>query len=160
MREIVNYLVIILLFFIFIYIQRQCFETFGVVFGTPPETSSADASSMKSLLELGSQAQEDRKYDVVSHSILGEINRESEEIEEEDPLDPKCFNDFYDFDYTHLQNHEHRKSCKDKPSVCCDKPSIHEIDYDFSILDENNLIDDILGKTGGLDLDDCCCKKD
>lgn len=68
-------------------------ELFQVEFGSPNESSSSDTSSMKSLLAIGSQANENTKYDTVSTHYLGDIRtEESEEGPPPPPPDPICFN--------------------------------------------------------------------
>ena len=154
MKEVLIFCLVLL---IFVFCYQYPYEPFAVVFGTPPETSSTDASSMKSLLELGSQSQADRKYDVISEEIMGEINRITPLEEEVEQEDPKCFNDFYDFDYSSLGNYQHGKMCSDKISVCCDRPDGKEIDNDYSLMEDGGYLDDLLGVDGGMDLPHCCC---
>jgi hypothetical protein len=154
MKEVLIFSLVLL---IFVFCYQYHYEPFAVVFGTPPETSSKDASSMKSLLELGSQSQADRKYDVVSEEIMGKINRIAPPEEEVEQEDPKCFNDFYDFDYSSLENYQHGKMCSDKISVCSDRPDKNEIDYDYIQMEHGGYLDDLLGVDGGMDLPNCCC---
>lgn len=66
-------------------------ESFDVTFGTPPETSSTDSSTMKDLLEIGSQAQENTTYDTVATHYLGDLNTGVEEEVILIPPDPVCF---------------------------------------------------------------------
>ena len=54
-------------------------ELFDTSFGTPPETTSTDKSLIKKLLEIGSQAQENTKYDIVATQYLGDMNRPVDE---------------------------------------------------------------------------------
>ena len=71
-------------------------EFFTVQFGTPNESSSQDTSSMKSLLEIGSQAQENTKYDKVSTQYLGDISVKTTDDEDDKNIeipDPVCFSE-------------------------------------------------------------------
>lgn len=161
MIEIINLLSIVLILFILSH-YSYIYENFSITFGVPRDSSQDDKQSIKNLLEIGSQSDANKKYDVVSEEILGPIHRETpvdEVIEEEDP---KCFANPYDFDYNGLKNYniEDKDStiCTNNPSSCCDVPSKYEIDMDWNLLSETLEFDYALdlGEGSQLDLPDCC----
>lgn len=127
-------LFIIFFFLLYLIYTNEIYEHFNVTFATPPDTSSKDIDNIKNLLEIGSQADEDKKYDVVSKKILGKINRVAPKEEIVEPEDPKCFNDNYDFDYDSLKKYQIGSN---QITACCDKPSKKEIDLDWNFLQES-----------------------
>ena len=83
-------------FIIYVVLQYKHKELFSVQFGTPPETSDENKGHIKGLLEIGSQALENTKYDTVSTHYLGDIHEEEDNNNILDDLhkpDPKCFSD-------------------------------------------------------------------
>lgn len=87
-----GFLIVLLVLFL-LFRPELIEESFDVTFGTPPETTSADKSNMKDLLEIGSQAQENTTYDTVATHYLGDLNMG---VEQEDiliPPDPVCFSE-------------------------------------------------------------------
>ena len=77
--------------YIFVSIKINYFESFDVQFGKPPETSDNDSDSIKQLLEIGSQSNENTQYDQVSTQYLGDISRPTPPPPPPQPPDPVCF---------------------------------------------------------------------
>ena len=161
MFEIIYLLIIVILFILFTN-YLPFYENFSISFGVPRDSNNNDKQSIKNLLEIGSQSDANKKYDVVSEDILGPIHRETpvdEVIEEEDP---KCFANPYDFDYNGLKNYDiednDRSICSNNPSSCCDIPNKYEIDMDWNLLSETLEYDYALdlGQGSQLDLPNCC----
>lgn len=150
MRELFYFSVaIIFLYFIYSY---EIYESFNVPFATPPDTSDSDKDSMKNLLEIGSQANEDKKYDVVSKKILGKINRVAPNEEVIEPEDPICFNEPSNYSYS-----DGLRNDPNKTTVCCDRPNQKEIDMDWNFLQESLDLDYGLGLDGiGEEIPYCC----
>ena len=68
-------------------------ETFTVQFGTPEESSDENVTQISTLLEIGSQAEENTTYDTVSTQVLGDITVTTPAPPIEDEEDPVCFED-------------------------------------------------------------------
>ena len=158
----IAYFIIIIFIFIIITIYPNYLESFDITFGSPRNSNEADKSSIKHLLEIGSQGDANKKYDVVSKDILGPIHRQIPEEDPPEPEDPNCFANPYNFDYNSLKNYsmENNTSCNNSNS-CCDKPSQYQIDMDWDLLSESLEYDFNLDLAEGsnLDLPECCSSK-
>ena len=99
---VVKILLVLLLFYLVVLIylcydiDRNLYihETFDIQFGTPQESSDENKTHIKGLLEIGSQAQENTKYDKVSTQYLGNINVKNTSDKSDTTMekpDPVCF---------------------------------------------------------------------
>lgn len=158
----VLYLIIIVLLYILLTNYLYLYEHFGISFGVPRDSSQDDKQGIKNLLEIGSQSDANKKYDVVSEEILGPIHRETPLDETSEEEDPKCFANPYEFDYNGLKNYnldnDTNTICSNNPSSCCDIPSKYEIDMDWNLLSETLEFDYGLDLAEGsqLDMPNCC----
>ena len=66
-------------------------EPFAIQYGLPPSTGEDDHGHIKNLITLGSQADANKKYDVVSTEQLGDISTPEPPAPEPPPPDPVCF---------------------------------------------------------------------
>lgn len=66
-------------------------EHFDIQYGLPPGTSDDDHGHIKNLITLGSQADANKQYDVVSTEHLGDISRPAPPPPPPPPPDPVCF---------------------------------------------------------------------
>ena len=94
-----NLFLIILLLILLLYLscnnKVSNKEFFATEFGSPPEATIDDNSNIKSLLEIGSQADENSRFDVVSTKYLGDLSGPKPKPQPPPPPDPVCFTGKY-----------------------------------------------------------------
>ena len=90
-RYFIIFLLILLSMFIILNSRYKINETFVIQYGTPDGSSTEDKDTIKSLLEIGSQAHENTKYDTVSTKLLGDTHTPTPPPFPPTPPDPICF---------------------------------------------------------------------
>lgn len=86
-------------------------EDFQVAYAVLQGTEPADQEHTKALLEIGSQADENKKYDVVSTKYLGNRVPIPTQVVTTPPPDPICFTE--ELDHTHVPIWDRPPCCGD-----------------------------------------------